>query len=220
MKKFLILLWLYCSLAIPSECDKFYYSKEPTLHNQENMVELCFDNYVVMYSNSMKVPLWSAEKLTKEHLTKGNNMKRSDNFHEESRLLKENRAMLSDYYESGYDLGHMTPDKNYPWDRNVDSLANITPQSKNINRGKWARLERKVRIYANMYDTVYVLTGGIYQNNETIGQSVRIPSHLYKYIVIPAINKSELYVIENKKGSQFLSWSLQDLQQATKIQFH
>ena len=42
--------------------------------------------------------------------------------------------------------------------------SNISPQKHDFNAGIWNRLEQKTRYWANKYNGVYVVTGGILKN--------------------------------------------------------
>ena len=63
-------------------------------------------------------------------------------------------------------------------------LVIFSPQRHDFNSGIWNTLEQKVRFWAGKYDGVFVITGGILENNlETIGdEKVSIPNYFYKII--------------------------------------
>ncbi|NKQ39548.1 MAG: DNA/RNA non-specific endonuclease, partial [Methanosarcinales archaeon] len=63
--------------------------------------------------------------------------------------------------------------------------SNISPQIYDFNAGVWNRLEQKTRYWAQKYDEIYVITGGILTNNlKTIGyENVAVPKYFYKVLL-------------------------------------
>ncbi|NNK88150.1 MAG: DNA/RNA non-specific endonuclease, partial [Flavobacteriaceae bacterium] len=63
--------------------------------------------------------------------------------------------------------------------------SNISPQSFEFNAGVWNRLEQKVRFWAEKYDGIYVVTGGVLEPGlDHIGQEqVAIPEYFYKVLI-------------------------------------
>ena len=63
--------------------------------------------------------------------------------------------------------------------------SNISPQNHSFNAGIWNRLEQKTRFWAEKYDKLYIVTGGILNNNlKTIGfEKVGVPNYFYKIIL-------------------------------------
>ena len=63
--------------------------------------------------------------------------------------------------------------------------SNISPQTYGFNAGIWNRLEQKTRFWAEKYDKLYIVTGGILNNNlKTIGfEKVGVPNYFYKIIL-------------------------------------
>ena len=91
-----------------------------------------------------------------------------------------------------WNRGHQLPRR----DRQISQEAvastcyptNMTPQDGTFNSGIWSNLESKVRNYASMSDTSYVVTGCIWKNSNTYsgnktGYAVRVPDHYYKAIL-------------------------------------
>jgi endonuclease G len=100
-----------------------------------------------------------------------------------------NGATPSDYIGTGYDKGHMSPDGDLSWDKQVEYesflMSNMSPQAGSLNRGIWKLLETSVRgwsVQRNQSYTVYV--GGLYSNNDkTIGKGVVVPHGFYKIVI-------------------------------------
>jgi endonuclease G len=107
-----------------------------------------------------------------------------------------------DYSKSGYDRGHLAPAGDMTWSKEAMydcfSYLNISPQSPNLNRGVWKQLEDKVREWASLEDSIYIITGGVLKDNlPTIGKDkVAVPQLYYKVILE--------YSNEGRKGIAFL----------------
>lgn len=72
----------------PTSCPQFYVEGEaPTIVNEKlsaKTTEIYFETFGVMHSGISKIPLWSAELLTKENIDA--DVPRKNKFHEEKRL--------------------------------------------------------------------------------------------------------------------------------------
>ncbi len=83
------------SASSNSAClDQFYREVPPYLVRDslhKNSFPLCFNGFNVMYSGISKTPLWVAEALTPARLSQ--KIPREDNFHEETRVPSEYRAI-------------------------------------------------------------------------------------------------------------------------------
>ncbi|MDR5813062.1 DNA/RNA non-specific endonuclease [Caballeronia sp. LZ033] len=139
--------------------------------------EVCFSGFVVLHSGMTHTPL-----LTSEHLASHEPLTRTNRFHEEARLLTEDRATLEDYRGSGFDRGHLTPAGDAATSEQMAqsfSLANIAPQAPRLNRGAWSHLEAAVR---RMGD-VWVMTGTLFEGAalHTVGR-VMVPTAFWKAV--------------------------------------
>lgn len=113
------------------------------------------------------------------------------------------------YNGSGYDRGHLCPagDRRFSEEAYNETFytSNITPQDKHFNAGVWNRLEQQTRFWAKEYGTVFVITGGILEDNlPTIGnEAVAVPQYYYK--IIARETKASVFLIaflmENKEST-------------------
>lgn len=152
MKKIITGLLLLVSLntfAQFNQCLDYFPNKQIPVVDQIGR-DLCFDSFAVLYSAATKKPIYAVERLNRERLQikvdrKGNQ------FYEEARLPKTERATLADYKGSGYDRGHNAPAGDMPNPSAMAqsfSLANIMPQAHENNRGVWAKaVEQATRKY-------------------------------------------------------------------------
>ena len=88
------------------------------------------------------------------------------------------------------DRGHQAPLESFThsaqW-REANYLSNITPQDLNLNRGRWARLEKAERDLAEAQDAmVFVVTGPLYEDSmdelPEADEPHRIPSGYWKVV--------------------------------------
>ena len=149
------------------------------------------EGFCLSYSETRKNPLWVYYRLFKvENPISG---KRPSKFKID--LRSPSRVRHEDFTNSGYDRGHMAP--NYAIatrygpsaQRETFVMTNIVPQTPNLNRKLWKKLEQKVaKEWANDLDEVWVITGPIFNNDEKrlgsrLESGVEIPDAFYKMIV-------------------------------------
>lgn len=184
--------------------------------------ELCFDGFAVLYSGISRTPIYSAEYLTCERINQARSLARKDSFHEESRLPTNVRATLNDYRRSGYDRGHLSPNgdmANVSQQFDSFSLANIAPQNGTHNRGLWQEIERDTRNLTLKYGELYVVTGVVFQGRQVaqIGDGVLVPSHFFKAVYVPGINRAGVYYTPNDDSGKIEHISLAELSERTGV---
>ncbi len=209
-----------------SKCSESFYGgiyPEFTNHKlSKNTQALCFNGFAVMYSDVTRTPLWSAEYLTRKRLQQAKEINRDDSFHEESRLPKSARAKLSDYSGSGFDRGHLSPNgdmANRSQQYDSFSLANIAPQSPRNNRYIWRNIESATRYMTQQYGEVYTITGVAFTNKkiQRLQGRVLVPSHFFKAVYIPAINRAGVYYAPNDESERIEVISVDELTVRTGI---
>jgi endonuclease G len=142
--------------------------------------------YSLSYSEPHEQPEWVAYELKKSHLS---NINHKRPYFEIDNAVKTGAAHWRNYKKSGYDRGHLCPagDRRYSKEAHDETFltSNISPQEHQFNAGIWNRLEQKVRYWAGKYDGVFVVTGGVFDDNmESIGDEyVSVPNAFYKVIL-------------------------------------
>lgn len=143
--------------------------------------------YTVSYDKQRKTPRWVAWHLTGDHAQ--GNAERHDNMFHDDLDVPSPRATDNDYYNSGYDRGHMCPAGDNKWNSNAMNetflFTNICPQVHGLNAGAWNDLELACRSWARKYGDVYIACGPIYEGNvRTIGRNrVAVPTAFFKVIL-------------------------------------
>ncbi|KAJ2125510.1 nuclease [Coemansia sp. RSA 720] len=161
--------------------------------------------YAASYNRALRNPNWVAEHLTRDNL-KGTADRANSEFKEDKDIPAMFRALLKDYYRSGFDRGHMCPAADAKKDtesmNDTFFLSNIAPQvGKGFNRNYWASLETFVRDLTKSFDDVYCISGPLYLpekqgdkwfvNYEVIGDppNVAVPTHFFKVILAKRNNE-------------------------------
>lgn len=144
------------------------------------------EGFSLSYNEPYEQAEWVAYELKKSQLS-NNNFKRP--YFEIDEAVKTGAASWKNYKNSGYDRGHLCPagDRSYRIEAYNETFltSNIAPQEHDFNAGIWNTLEQKVRCWANKYDGVFVVTGGVLQEGlKTIGdEHVAVPKEFYKIIL-------------------------------------
>ncbi|KAJ2707850.1 nuclease [Coemansia sp. IMI 203386] len=161
--------------------------------------------YAASYNRALRNPNWVAEHLTQDNL-KGSADRANSEFKEDHQIPASFRALLKDYFRSGYDRGHMCPAADAKKDNQSMNetflLSNIAPQvGKGFNRNYWASFEIFVRSLTKDFDDVYCITGPLYLPQkegdkwyvkyEVIGNppNVAVPTHFFKVILAKRKNE-------------------------------
>ena len=183
--------------------------------------------YTLSYSEKHEQAEWVAYNLNDKHISK-NDFKRP--YFVVDRKVKTKSADWRNYKNSGYDRGHLCPagDRTFNFDAYYETFltSNISPQNHDFNRGIWNRLEQKTRYWANKYNDIYVVTGGILQGDlNSIGdERVSIPDYFYKIILAKREGeyKSVAFIIPNESSSRsFYEYAvtIDEIESKTKIDF-
>ncbi len=161
---------------------------------------LVHSDYVINYSSTLLVPIWTAHRLDAKGLGK---IDRINCFRRDPRINALTASLLSDYKEPIFDQGHLSPNADmsrglYPV-INSFVLSNMTPQYCQFNQGVWQIFESLVRRWVTERKTLYVISGSIFDRDgdgrrdpdadakrmkSNNGQTrVAVPSHFYKIIL-------------------------------------
>lgn len=139
-------------------------------------------SYIEKYEQSE----WVAYELSSSDMSNANFTRPYFN---QDKSVKTKSADWRNYKKSGYNKGHLCPaadrKSSYKMYETTFLTSNASPQLYDFNSGIWNRLEQKVRYWAERYDGVYIVTGGVLENGlKTIGtEDVAVPNYFYKIIL-------------------------------------
>jgi endonuclease G len=149
--------------------------------------------FIVSYNHRLNAPNWVAWNLSDRYLGVS---PRTPTFHSDIALPTSFYVVKdSDYTHTGYDRGHLCPSA----DRSLASamnqatfvLTNTQPQEHALNAGPWEKLEVHERELAKLGKELYVVAGGIFDeepkrigNDRNRAHQVAVPRANYKIVVV------------------------------------
>ncbi len=163
--------------------------------------------FILAYDEKAEQAEWVAYELKKNYVH-NSNFKRP--YFIEDPLVLTQSTDWKNYKKSGYDKGHLCPaaDMEFDLDAYNDTFytSNISPQNHDFNAGIWNRLEQKMRFWADKYNGLIIVTGGVLKGDlKTIGKErVAVPNYFYK-IALNRVNgkyKMIAFLVPNKKTSK------------------
>ncbi len=176
----------------------------PTIREGSQLVVHCA--MMLSYNEKHEQPDWVAHIVTPD-VSEGN-LTRTNDFREDS-LVKTGSATKDDYWDSGYDRGHIAPSADFRWSAQAISesyfYSNMSPQRPEFNRERWAELENWIReavLGAN--EQIIVIAGPVLRDGLpqlTQGPNkVSIPEYCYKVVLdIEGPNQKAIgFVLPNK----------------------
>jgi len=197
-------------------------------HPIDNERLLVQGGYVMDHDDDLRVAVWVGYRLTAKDRIDAKGKDRVNCFRRDPRIPTALTGDPSDYNEPRFDQGHMANDADLKDDLveqlNSYVMSNIAPQECRLNRGIWLSLESLTRDWASMYDTIYVMSGAIFDRD---GDSVRdddsdaqrmesrnglervaVPSQFFKIIVRRDDEgyKSITFLIENTNDPHGATW--------------
>jgi endonuclease G len=152
-----------------------------------------FDNYLMVkpqyalaYHRDRGTPVWTSWHLDPSWL---GSAPRQDDFRADTTLPAGwYRVLGTDYSNSGYDRGHMTPsaDRTLTVADNSSTflMTNMIPQLPANNQGPWASLESYCRTLVNSGNELYVVSGGYGVQGTIASGHVVVPTQTWKVIIV------------------------------------
>ncbi len=162
-------------------------------------------HYVVGHHTELRVPYWTAHRLTKAQASQ--DRPRKNCFRRDPRLEFDVASICSDYVEPIFDRGHLVPraDMNRSEQAMINTFmfSNMAPQHPNFNQHLWNSLERRIRDWAqdlgNDDDAIWIFTGSVFDKDgdedkddlSTVDRMqandgstrVAVPTHFYKLVI-------------------------------------
>ena len=167
-------------------------------------------NYSMLYDAGSRIALWVAYPLCSEYVGSG----RTDAWGFDPKIPDKYEPVLNHGWpERGFDRGHQIPsgsrNANTDMNRQTFYYTNMTAQVSSFNQGLWANLENRVRGFASTCDTLYVITGPLFDSEDPAqrrytednnGNSVVVPDGYFKVVMrytLPDTYYSVAFVYDN-----------------------
>lgn len=183
---------------------------------------LLINNYFALsYNQDKAIPNWAAWRISQGEL---GDLPRPnpDPFRPDERIPKGwKRVTPTDYVGSGFDKGHLCPSA----DRSASVegmtatflMSNMTPQTGDLNRGPWQKLEAYLRTLVTRGSDVYIISG-VYGEKGKLRKKITVPTNNWKVAVavpsganISAINENTRVIavdMPNVKGILRADWQI------------
>jgi len=167
---------------------------------------ICRHAYVTLNDPAARIPVWVSYTLTPQNAL--GCVPRSNGFAPDQSIPKGQRAELSDYAKSGYDIGHVAPNGDMSFNDRAEKesflLTNMYPQLPGFNRGIWKLLETATRGWAvQRGHTLVVYVGAIYgAGDKTIGDNKVVVPHMFYKIVTDTVTGEVMAFAFKHEGGQ------------------
>lgn len=161
--------------------------------------------YTVSYNHDTRQPNWVAWTLTRAHAS--GKLKRGD--FEDDMDMPSPKGTKADYYNSGYDRGHLCPAGDNKWNQKAMDecflMTNMCPQTHALNAGIWNSIEQQCRTWAKKYGKVYIVCGPIFLNKQhrKLGKNkVVVPDAFFKVILRTGKNPQAIgFICRNQRAT-------------------
>jgi endonuclease G len=141
--------------------------------------------YALSYNNSRGTANWVAWRVSDGDLGVAD---RQNDFRPNPDLPPGfKRVTPTDYTGSGYDRGHLCPsaDRSSSEDANSETflMTNMTPQTPDLNRNVWERLESFSRDIVKKGNVDLYIIAGVYGEKGKLKRKVTVPTNCWKIVV-------------------------------------
>ena len=197
------LIFLACGGNSPLNEETSYKEK---FINESNCSQIIDNEFIVMCYDYQKKAVKAVSYTLLGDLMNETNIDKRPSFYVEKELKSKDRISSTDYTRSGYDKGHMAPDAAFDWSEEsldaVYTLANIIPQSPQVNRRSWAKLEYYVRNKAEELGELNIVNVVKYgQRSSRMGKNrMAVSKGYYKILYNEEENYEECFYYSNKLG--------------------
>lgn len=141
-------------------------------------------SYGVDYDTESRLATWVHYRLDASECL--GTIPRKDDFRADGRVGEDGVDHFA-YRGSGYDRGHLKPAADSKSSSTEMSnsflMTNMAPQTPNLNRGIWKRLEDQTRDWALEFGSVHVSCGPGFDTYDWLSSCVRVPEGFWKIVL-------------------------------------
>ncbi len=145
--------------------------------------------FKVSYNIKKRLANYVTYQLTAEQL-RNKRAERDNKFIPDPLLVEKNLpyVVTKEYTKTGYDRGHLAPSADFAWSQEANDLtfimSNMAPQTPDLNRNAWKKLEEQVRKWACGEEKVTVITGPVLEENlPRLASGLEIPQKFFKIVI-------------------------------------
>ena len=182
--------------------------------------------YTLSYNCKTRQPNWVMWQLKREYVMERQNGVWNE-YHEDLNIEEDCRGTIADYYNSGYDRGHMCPGGDCNWNSEGRDetflLSNMCPQNPNLNRGDWKEIEMACRKWAQKYGEVFIVCGPIFFKNQKhilIGDNrIPVPEAFFKVVLCldKTSPKAIGFICRNTDGNRKKDFYVNSIRQVERV---
>lgn len=199
----------------------------PKYEKMEGDTLVHYTGYSALYNKKYWVSRWTSYKLDKIRL---NQLYIKETIPKKDMGIHFPDSMNDNpFLEDPFHTGHLVPFRHMNYSDEswfeVNYFSNLTPQNKKLNEGKWKTLENKTSVLAKKFDSVFIITGPIFNKKiKRTAFGVAIPDRYFKVILLKAGDRFYAIGFEfhNKKCSKKLikySKSISKIEKLTGLTF-
>lgn len=167
--------------------------------------------YDIIYSDCLRIPSCSkyyfVDKVSQKKLKR-----QAFSFVQDKRVPKP-RPSTTDYTNSGYVRGHMVPSADMAFNKDAMKatflMSNVAPMRQAFNNGVWKQIENQVRLAAESYSGIVILTGVAFGKCDSITRisgDIAIPDGFWKVIFQPEQKKViQAWYVKQERSTSFES---------------
>ena len=208
-------------------CTRFFLGGQaPTGRSGDRII--CHSFYVISYSTTLRDPVWTSYRQTREMSVGGDGIARyHGEFRPQPGLTAAQQGDHDDYVNPPYDRGHLTPAndaEDMAHQSDTFFITNVVPQVSELNEHLWANLEAAVHQLAATQGPVFIVTGATFAANPPLmhrtGQQGRIavPDATFKAIFVPSLNVAVGFLAPNAApGTACTIMSIAELTRQTGV---
>jgi len=208
---------------------------------EENEEVICHSAMCLLYSEKYKMAKWVVHIISGDILD--GKVNRTNNFREDPKIP--HTTVEEDFFVQipqsdgsihfkgfGYDRGHLAPSADFKWSETALSesyyYSNITPQTPEFNRGKWAEIESFLRsyIYNNPNSYLHVVTAPVLKEGlpiiEKSVNKISIPEYHYKIAADLDKNVGIAFLVPQRDINYPIEWyavTIDSIETLTGINF-
>ena len=159
----------------------------------------------ICYSYKNKTPTFVVFNEYWNTVDKNNFKRKHFSFRSDYEIPRKFRSYPSDYTKSGYDRGHNAENAAFDYNKTIQKetflTSNIAPQTPELNRVLWRKIEKQVRGIAVKQKKITVITGSCGTLGKIGRHNVNIPKYYYKIVLYKNDNKGKIitYLSLNSK---------------------
>lgn len=212
----------------PAPCTAFYLGGQAPTGGPSGRI-LCHSFYAISYSTTLRDPVWTSYRLTREMARGGDSIGRFPGpFRQDPALTAAQQGAHSDYTNAdpAFDRGHLTPANDaidMPHQSDTFVVTNIVPQAGLFNRGVWRLLEASVHQLAVRDGEVFIVTGATYatpprmMHRANRPDRIAVPEVTYKAIYVPSRRVAIGYYATNVHPTTCTIVSIAELARRTGV---